>query len=119
VRVNVVPCYAVGPKQWKSAADRSPYHVDLVRSLPADSKTQMKLLKRFMKSIGVYGAEIQTQGFSGYVAEVLVMKHGSLEGVLGWFADFHPHGADRLFSLPDPVDGESRTNGPGGQRVSK
>ena len=104
VKANIVPCYAVEKKQWKSAADRSPFHVDLVRALPEETKTQIKLLKLFMKAVGVYGAEIQTQGFSGYAAEVLVMKLRSLQDVLEWFADFKPYSKERLFSLKDPVD---------------
>ncbi|MDA4120558.1 MAG: nucleotidyltransferase domain-containing protein, partial [Thaumarchaeota archaeon] len=31
VRVNIVPCYAVKKGQWKSAADRSPFHVEVVK----------------------------------------------------------------------------------------
>ena len=104
IRVNIVPCYAVKDKQWKSAADRSPFHVDLVKALPEATKTQVKFLKRFMKAVGVYGAEIQTQGFSGYVAEVLVMKLGNFEGVLSWFADHLHWSEERPFSLRDPVD---------------
>ncbi len=104
VKVNIVPCYAVTKRQWKSAADRSPFHVRLVKRLPERQKTQIRLLKRFMKAIGVYGAEIETQGFSGYVAEVLTMQHGTALGVLHHFADFERHSADRFFSLPDPVD---------------
>jgi tRNA nucleotidyltransferase (CCA-adding enzyme) len=104
IRVNIVPCYAVRKKEWKSAADRSPFHVDLVKGLPEKTKTQIKLLKRFMKGIGVYGAEIKTRGFSGYAAEVLIMNHGDLESVLTWFSDFRPRHKERLFSLPDPVD---------------
>jgi tRNA nucleotidyltransferase (CCA-adding enzyme) len=57
-----------------------------------------------MKAVGVYGAEIETQGFSGYVAEVLTMDHGGLEKVLRWFADFKPASEERMFHLPDPVD---------------
>lgn len=104
VRVNIVPCYAVERGMWKSAADRSPFHVELVRELPDETKTQVRLLKRFMKSVGVYGAEIQIQGFSGYVAEVLTMVHGDLMGVLKWLADFRPAAEERPFSLTDPVD---------------
>lgn len=104
VKVNIVPCYAVTRRQWQSAADRSPFHVRLVRRLPQRQKTQVRLLKRFMKAIGVYGAEIETQGFSGYVAEVLTMEHGSALGVFRYFAAYRRHSADRLFRLPDPVD---------------
>jgi tRNA nucleotidyltransferase (CCA-adding enzyme) len=104
VKVNIVPCYAVAKGKWKSAADRSPFHVRLVRQLPQDLKDQVRLLKQFMIGVGVYGAEIETQGFSGYVAEVLILRHRTFEGVLAHFAGFKPASKERLFSLPDPVD---------------
>ena len=104
IRVNIVPCFQVKKGEWKSAADRSPFHVELVGKLGGEAKTQVRILKLFMIGIGVYGAEIQKQGFSGYVAEVLVMKHSSFESVLRWFADAAPVGEERVFSLPDPVD---------------
>jgi tRNA nucleotidyltransferase (CCA-adding enzyme) len=104
VRVNIVPCYSVIRGEWKSAADRSPFHVQLVKRLSQEKKTQIRLLKRFMKAVGVYGAEIQVQGFSGYVAEVLVLNFGDLKGVLRYFANFKPSSEERFFSLPDPVD---------------
>lgn len=110
VRVNIVPCYAVKRGEWKSAADRSPFHVEVVKNLPESMKTQVRLLKSFMNAVSVYGAEIQKQGFSGYVAEVLIMKCKNLEGVLRWFAGYRPSREDRIFSLSDPVD-ESRDLG--------
>ena len=104
VRVNIVPCFAVKKGEWKSAADRSPFHVTLVKRLPERSKAQVRTLKLFMNAVGVYGAEIQKRGFSGYVAEVLVMKLGSFEQVLRWFADEATPRDRRPFTLPDPVD---------------
>ena len=104
VKVNVVPCYAVARKHWKSAADRSPFHVSVVRRLPTEQKNEIRLLKLFMISAGVYGAEIQTRGFSGYVAEVLIMNHGTFVEVLRYFAGLEPAGPGPLFALPDPVD---------------
>jgi tRNA nucleotidyltransferase (CCA-adding enzyme) len=104
VRVNIVPCYAVVDRRWKSVADRSPFHVALVKRLPRDQKTQVRLLKTFMKVVSVYGAEIETQGFSGYVAEVLIMRHKTALEVLRYFADFSRASSDRPFTLPDPVD---------------
>jgi len=103
-RVNVVPCFAVEKGEWKSAADRSPFHVKLVERLPNEKKNEVRLLKLFMNGVGVYGAEIQRQGFSGYVAEVLVMKLGDFESVLDWFSKYVPPSNARIFSLPDPVD---------------
>ena len=104
VRVNVVPCFAVARGEWKSAADRSPFHVELMEKLPEPKKKEVRLLKLFMNAVGVYGAEIQRRGFSGYVAEVLVLKHGSLEKVLEWFDGFKPSREGNPFSLRDPVD---------------
>jgi len=106
VKVNIVPCYDVKPNQWKSAADRSPYHLEIVERMSGDQKLQVRLLKKFMKGVGVYGAEIESQGFSGYAAEVLVIREGSFEGALKYFADFKPHNENEYFHLADPVDNE-------------
>jgi tRNA nucleotidyltransferase (CCA-adding enzyme) len=92
IRVNVVPCYDVERGNWKSAADRSPFHTEYVtRTLGAEKRAQVRLLKKFLKSARIYGAEISTGGFSGYVSEVLVAKYGSFEGVLAAAAEFQ-HG---------------------------
>ncbi len=83
IRVNVVPCYDVPKGKWKSAADRSPFHTDYMRNnLDDEKRNQVRLLKKFLKSIGVYGADIATGGFSGYVAEIMILKYGSFEAVL-------------------------------------
>jgi tRNA nucleotidyltransferase (CCA-adding enzyme) len=105
VKINIVPCYAVAARKWKSAADRSPFHVELVReNLNEEQRLEVRLLKKFMKSVGVYGAEIETEGFSGYVAEVLVIKHGSFMEVLRSFASLERASEEKLLRLPDPVD---------------
>ena len=83
VRVNVVPCYDVEKGSWKSAADRSPFHTQhIIDNLDQEKKDQVRLLKKFLKGCGVYGAEIATSGFSGYVTEVLILKFGSFSAVL-------------------------------------
>jgi tRNA nucleotidyltransferase (CCA-adding enzyme) len=83
VRVNVVPCYDVEQGKWQSAADRSPFHTQYISShFDNEKKRQARLLKKFFKSLGIYGAEISTEGFSGYVSEVLVLKYSSFENVL-------------------------------------
>lgn len=83
VRVNVVPCYDVQQGKWKSAADRSPFHTHYISShFDNEKRRQARLLKKFFKSVGIYGAEISTEGFSGYVSEVLVLKYSSFENVL-------------------------------------
>jgi tRNA nucleotidyltransferase (CCA-adding enzyme) len=83
IRVNVVPCYDVQQGKWQSAADRSPFHTQFIKSHFDDEKRrQVRLLKKFFKSICIYGAEIATEGFSGYVSEVLLLKYSSFEKVL-------------------------------------
>lgn len=83
IRVNVVPCYDVQQGKWQSAADRSPFHTEYIKSyLDSERRRQVRLLKKFFKSIGIYGAEIATEGFSGYVSEVLLIKYSSFENVL-------------------------------------
>jgi len=83
VRVNVVPCYDVKQGNWRSAADRSPFHTQHIsRHFDYEKKRQARLLKKFFKSVGIYGAEISTEGFSGYVSEVLILKYSSFENVL-------------------------------------
>src|SRR5579884_4118857 len=77
-RINMVPCYKVPRGEWQSAADRSPYHTDYIKSHFDDRlRLEARLLNKFAKTVGVYGAEVKTQGFSGYVCEVLVLKFGS------------------------------------------
>jgi tRNA nucleotidyltransferase (CCA-adding enzyme) len=83
VRVNVVPCYNIERGKWKSAADRSPFHTEYItKNLDNEKKQQVRLLKKFLKSIGIYGAEIAKNGFSGYTAEILILKYGSFMSAL-------------------------------------
>ena len=89
IRVNVVPCYDVRPGEWLSATDRTPYHTDFIKAnLPDRLKGDVRLLKKFMKGVGAYGAEIRVGGFSGYLCELLVIYYGGflevLKGALRW-----------------------------------
>jgi tRNA nucleotidyltransferase (CCA-adding enzyme) len=89
VRVNVVPCYDVEQGKWQSAADRSPFHTQYISShFDNEKRRHARILKKFFKSLGIYGAEISTEGFSGYVSEVLILKYSSFENVLRSAADW-------------------------------
>jgi len=89
IQVNIVPCYKVKQGEWKSATDRTPFHTDYVKPL-LNEKTcgEIRLLKRFMKGIDVYGAEIKVGGFSGYLCELLILSYKSFVNVLKSFADW-------------------------------
>lgn len=76
VRINVVPCYSVEKGAWKSATDRTPFHTDYVKpKLDDELCGQIRLLKQFMKGIGVYGSEMKVGGFSGYLCELLILHY--------------------------------------------
>jgi len=78
VRVNVVPCYSVERGQWKSATDRTPYHTDyMTKHLTQEMVFEARLLKRFIKGIRSYGAEIRVGGFSGMLVETLILHYRS------------------------------------------
>lgn len=89
VRVNIVPCYDTKRGEWLSATDRTPYHTDYVkRRLSPKMRGEVRLLKKFMKGISVYGAEIKMGGFSGYLCELLIIHCGSFVNVLKAFAKY-------------------------------
>ena len=123
VRVNIVPCYDVKRGEWLSATDRTPFHTDYMnKRLDERMRREVRLLKKFMKGIGIYGAEIKVGGFSGYLTELLIVYSGSFVDVLKAFVgqthrvviDIENYYRDRsselrlLFNEPlvvvDPVD---------------
>jgi len=89
VRVNIVPCYDVERGEWLSATDRTPFHTDYVkRRLNKTLRNEVRLLKKFLQGITVYGAEIKIGGFSGYLCELLILYHKSFTETLRAFAGY-------------------------------
>lgn len=88
--VDMVPCYALeNAEKLKTSVDRTPLHTRYVLSrINPEDRAQIRLLKKFMKGISVYGAEPDVRGFSGYLCELLVMKYGGfrkvIEAASGW-----------------------------------
>jgi tRNA nucleotidyltransferase (CCA-adding enzyme) len=88
-RVDIVPCYDAKPGEWQSATDRTPYHTDYIKQhLTPEMRGEVRLLKRFMQGVGVYGAEIKIGGFSGYLCELLILTYGSFVCTLEAFAGY-------------------------------
>jgi tRNA nucleotidyltransferase (CCA-adding enzyme) len=88
-RVNIVPCYEVKQGEWLSATDRTPFHTDYMKKhLNVQMQAEVRLLKKFMKGIGVYGAEIKIGGFSGYLCELLILHYKSFMDTLKAFAQY-------------------------------
>jgi tRNA nucleotidyltransferase (CCA-adding enzyme) len=78
VRVNIVPSYDVKKGEWKSATDRTPHHTEFMQThLTPEVRQEARLLKKFAKGIGTYGAEIKIGGFSGMLIDTLVLYYRS------------------------------------------
>ncbi|ASJ01326.1 CCA tRNA nucleotidyltransferase [Thermococcus gorgonarius] len=83
VSVDIVPCYDVNSwRDVRTAVDRSILHTRWVNENIKGKNDEVRLLKRFLKGINAYGSEIYVRGFSGYLAEILVIKYGSFLDVL-------------------------------------
>lgn len=117
--VEIVPCYKVKKAcELKSSVDRSPFHARfLKRNLKPEQRKEARLLKAFMKGIGCYGADISKEGFSGYLAELLILKYGDFISCIKAASEWRPglrialdekhlRKCDALGNLvfPDPTD---------------
>jgi len=116
-KTDLVPCYKVSSGRGRiSAVDRTPFHTRYVMDhLKEGQEDQVRLLKQFAKGIGVYGAEAKTQGFSGYLCEILVLKFGSFGELVShakrwkapvelWIEREASKKFDEQFVFVDPVD---------------
>jgi tRNA nucleotidyltransferase (CCA-adding enzyme) len=77
--VEIVPCYKItDPSDRMSAVDRTPFHTYyIMENLKEEQKDGVRLLKKFLKGIEIYGAEAEIEGFSGYLCELLILYYGS------------------------------------------
>jgi len=79
--IDIVPCYKIG---WNegiiSAVDRTPLHNEFVKRVLKSKplNNDIRLLKKFLKGVGIYGSDLKTKGFSGYLCELLVIHYGGL-----------------------------------------
>jgi tRNA nucleotidyltransferase (CCA-adding enzyme) len=89
-QVDLVPCYKLlNALHIKSAVDRTPFHTEYILSnLRLEQHDQVRLLKQFMKGIGVYGADAKVCGFSGYLAELLILRYGDFATMVKAGADW-------------------------------
>ena len=90
--VDLVPCYRLDEAtDIQSAVDRTPFHNEyLLERLNDDLAGDVRLFKQFLKGIGVYGSDLRTQGFSGYLTELLVVEYGGFRETLEAARVWHP-----------------------------
>jgi len=119
IGVDLVPCYAVeSASDIRSAVDRTPFHsAYLEERLTPDLVDEVRVFKQLLKGVGVYGSDLRTRGFSGYLTELLVLEYGGADETFAAVADWDPpvrldpagHGAatfeDPLVVI-DPTDPE-------------
>ncbi len=117
--VDLVPCYDVpAATAARSAVDRTPFHTEYLAERIDDRLAgEVRLCKAFLKGIGVYGSDLRTRGFSGYLVELLVLEYGGFELLVEAAADWEPpvrfdpedHGTvafDDPLVVIDPTDPE-------------
>jgi tRNA nucleotidyltransferase (CCA-adding enzyme) len=81
--IDLVPCFRVkSGADIKSAVDRTPFHCAYIKENISGLEDDVLMLKQFMKGTGVYGSEVRTGGFSGYLTEILIIYYGGFEDVL-------------------------------------
>ena len=82
-KIDLVPCFNIkDTKNIKSAVDRTPHHNNFVKKYIKTCEKDVRLAKQFLKTAGIYGSELRTHGFSGYLTELLIIQYGSFEVLL-------------------------------------
>jgi tRNA nucleotidyltransferase (CCA-adding enzyme) len=82
--VEVIPCFEIiKNEKLKSAVDRTPLHMKYLQErLSEKQRRDVRVLKKMLKTAGIYGAESEVSGFSGLVCEQLILNYRSLENLL-------------------------------------
>ena len=90
--VDLVPCFGVErATAIQSAVDLTPFHTRYLESrLDDDLTDEARLAKQFCKGVGVYGSDLRTRGFSGFLVELLVLEYGGFRALVAAAADWHP-----------------------------
>jgi len=90
--VDLVPCYDVrDATAIQSAVDRTPFHTEYLEArIDSGLAGEVRVTKQFLHGIGVYGSDLRTRGFSGYLTELFVVEYGGFRPVVAAAADWHP-----------------------------
>ncbi len=114
--VDLVPCYHVdSATRIQSAVDRTPFHTRYITDRINGLIDDVLLLKQFTKAGGIYGSDQMTEGFSGYLCELLILYYGGFTPLIraaatwrpGLVIDIENHVAkkfDEPLVVIDPVD---------------
>ncbi|MEM4706991.1 MAG: CCA tRNA nucleotidyltransferase [Candidatus Anstonellales archaeon] len=105
IKFDIVPAYKLeSVSEMGTSVDRTQFHLKYIKKhLRKSQIKEVLLLKQFLKANDLYGAEIKTQGFSGYLCELLIIEHGSFLNLLKAASKWKPKFPEPLV-VPDPVD---------------
>lgn len=97
LEADIVPTIKLDkPRPRGMGVERTPFHTRYVKTrLNPCLADDVRLLKSFLKGIGAYGAETHIGGFTGYLAELLIIKYGSFKNVLKAASAWNP--ADKVY----------------------
>ncbi|MCL5117485.1 MAG: CCA tRNA nucleotidyltransferase [Candidatus Marsarchaeota archaeon] len=84
ITIDLVPSFKIKDASERvSAVDRTQLHNQFINSnFNEKLRDDVRLLKTFLASNGIYGAEARIEGFSGYLCELLIFHFGSFSKFL-------------------------------------
>lgn len=84
IKIDIVPSSKIlNYQKLKTQVDRSQLHTKYVlEKLKPSQNDEVRLLKKFTDTLGVYGSSSKIEGFSGYLCELLILKYGSFLNLL-------------------------------------
>lgn len=99
--IDLVPCFAVeSPSEIQSAVDRTPFHTDFLEGqLDERLTSDVRVAKKFLKGVGAYGSDVATNGFSGFLTELLVIEADGFVPLLELVAEWD--GSKMVFNPGD------------------
>ncbi|MDT7891233.1 MAG: CCA tRNA nucleotidyltransferase [Thermoproteota archaeon] len=111
---DIVPAYLLEKgEKIKTATDRSRLHTLYLKEVLNDElRKEIRLLKLFLKTLDLYGAEIKTGGMSGYLCELLIVHYRSFLNLIRSAINWKPYktiigewkGPPEPLVVVDPVD---------------
>ncbi len=98
VNADLVPATKIdNPEELATTVDRTPFHTEFIlKNMTGRQKDDTRVLKYLLKMHNIYGAEVKTSGFSGYLCELLIHTFGSLYRLL----EYMTIAEDKIVLLP-------------------
>ena len=90
--INVFVGFEVSPgENLESIFDLIPMHSQyIITHMKEENHNEVLLLKKFVKTIGVYRTELGAIGFNGYLCELLIIFYGSFKNAIEAISKWRP-----------------------------